>query len=118
MVECFVTNIDLLDVPLDHAERVRVGPEPSLRIKSIIKLPIDSNVFTLEVINVDWIKQHFEFNDFVPEFWSESNINHTLLILYNILIGNNPLVDQVTVLVRNLLVQLAEVARLSVRPFG
>ena len=80
-------------MPLDHTERVRVSPESSLRIEPIVKLPIDSNVFTLEVINVDWIKQYFEFNDFVPEFRSESNINHTLLILFNVLIGDNPLVD-------------------------
>lgn len=64
----------------------------------------------MEVIDIDRIEKYFKFENFVPEFWGESNIYHSLLILLDILVSDNPLIDEVTVLVRDLLVQFAKVA--------
>lgn len=92
-------------MPLDHAEGVGIGPESSLWIKPIKELPVCSDVFALEVVNVDWVEQYFKFNDLIPEFWCKSYVYNSLLILFNIFIGNCPLFNEVTALVCNIFVQ-------------
>lgn len=115
-VERSISNLHFLNVSLDHTEGIGVCPEPALWIKSVIELPVDSNVLALEIVDVDGVEEHFELNDFIPELRRESNVDDALLILIGVLIGEYPLFDEVTALICDFLVKLTEILWLSVGP--
>lgn len=98
-----------MDAAFDHTHGVGVRPESPLWIKSIKELPVHSNILTLEIVDADRIQQDFEFDDILPEFWRESNVDDASLILIDILKCDTPLFKEVAALVGDLLIQLSKI---------
>ena len=73
--------ITFVDVSFNHLEAVWICPELTLWVKSIIKLPIHDDIFTLVVfLNRDLVELNFEFYHFLEIFRWKPNFDNTLLL--------------------------------------
>lgn len=71
----------MVEISLKHDKRIGISPEFTLWIKTVIELPIDSNILT-SVVGTDWklVNENFKFYEFVEVFWRESDFCNGLLL--------------------------------------
>lgn len=79
-------------------------------------MPVNGDILALEIVDINWIKQHFKFNDLIPEFGRESDIDKALLVLIGVFECDDPLFNEVAALVDNFLIKLTEELWLSIVP--
>lgn len=75
-----------------HFEAIRIGPELSLRVHAAEELPVDRDVFALEVVNRNGTQLDFKFYDFLHQ-WREAHFDQGVLFRIFVVIGDRRLLD-------------------------
>jgi len=103
-----IVGIVRVKVSLLHGQSIWISPELALWIKSIIELPVDSDIFSIAGLFVKWdtVKLDLILNDFLKEFWGESHSNDGLFLGSGIGVDEGVLVEECSLLEDDVCIQL------------
>ena len=89
-----------------HLKPVGISIKLSFWIKSIIKFPINNDIFIDFVIHRNWVQFYVKLNQFWEQFWWKSHLYNCLFSIWAILLileCNRPLVNELTLLIYHIL---------------
>lgn len=99
----------MVEVSLDHSQRIRISPEFTLRIEAIVELPVDCNVLPSVVgTDRDLVDENLELYKLTEILRRESDFSDGLLFSCFVIENESVLVQENTLLIYDICVQVRE----------